>query len=71
MRSYHPSTSGAYSLSENYVYTVEAMRQALGRLDEDGVLVVTRWLQDPPASRCVRQPFWLPRWSKRECRCPG
>jgi hypothetical protein len=47
--SYHPLASGAYSLSENYVYTVEAMRQALGRLEEDGVLVVTRWLQDPPS----------------------
>jgi hypothetical protein len=47
--SYHPLASGAYSLSENYMYTVEAMRQALEHLEDDGLLVVTRWLQDPPS----------------------
>ncbi len=47
--SYHPLTSGTYSLTENYLYTVEAFARALARLDEEGVLVVTRWLQDPPS----------------------
>ncbi len=50
---HRPVTSGAYSLTENYVYTVEAFRDYLGVLDEEGLLVVTRWLQAPP-SECLR-----------------
>jgi hypothetical protein len=46
--SFHPVTSGAYSLSEDYRYTVEALSDALNRLQPDGVLVITRWLQTPP-----------------------
>lgn len=46
--SYRPVTSGAYSLSENYAYTSEAFADALARLDDDGLLVVTRWVQMPP-----------------------
>jgi len=42
-------TSGAYSLAEDYRYTVEAFSDYLARLDEDGLLVVTRWLQVPPS----------------------
>jgi hypothetical protein len=41
--------SGAYSLSENYAYTVEAFVDLVSRLGEDGLLVVTRWLQVPPS----------------------
>ncbi len=47
--SYHPIRSGAYSLAEDYRYTVEAFRDALERLTPDGLLVVTRWLQMPPS----------------------
>ncbi|MBA4379524.1 MAG: hypothetical protein C0393_02360 [Anaerolinea sp.] len=47
--SYHPVRSGAYSLAEDYRYTVEAFTDALERLNSDGLLVVTRWLQDPPS----------------------
>jgi SAM-dependent methyltransferase len=47
--SYHPVNSGAYSLSEDYGYTVEAFQDALGMLKPGGVLVVTRWLQTPPS----------------------
>lgn len=50
---YHPVRSGAYSLAEDYRYTVEAFDDALARLEPDGLLVVTRWLQDPP-SECLR-----------------
>lgn len=50
---HHPVTSGAYSLGENYVYTVEAFGDYLRALDDDGVLVVSRWLQTPP-SECGR-----------------
>ncbi len=46
---YRPVRSGAYSLAEDYRYTVEAFTHALGRLKDNGVLVVTRWLQTPPS----------------------
>lgn len=46
--SFHPVTSGAYSLSEDYRYTVEALGDYLHRLSPDGLLVLTRWLQTPP-----------------------
>jgi len=46
-------TSGAYSLAEDYRYTVQAFADYLARLEEDGLLVVTRWLQVPP-SEAVR-----------------
>ncbi len=42
-------TSGAYSLAEDYCHTVEAFADYLARLDEGGLLVVTRWLQVPPS----------------------
>ena len=35
--------AGAFSLSENGLYTVEAWRLFLSRLDDDGVLTVSRW----------------------------
>ena len=47
--SYHPIRSGAYSLAEDYRYTVEAFTDALERLTPEGLLVVTRWLQMPPS----------------------
>jgi hypothetical protein len=47
--SYHPVRSGAYSLAEDYRYTVEAFQDALARLAPEGLLSVTRWLQDPPS----------------------
>ncbi|MFH2113033.1 MAG: hypothetical protein ABIJ86_00835, partial [Spirochaetota bacterium] len=47
--SYHPVRSGAYSLAEDYRYTVEAFQDALTRLSPNGLLSVTRWLQDPPS----------------------
>jgi hypothetical protein len=46
---YRPVTSGAYSLIEDYDLTVEAFGDDLARLKEDGLLVVTRWLQLPPS----------------------
>ncbi|MDY6875460.1 MAG: hypothetical protein SWK90_04550 [Chloroflexota bacterium] len=42
-------TSGAYSLAEDYRYTVQAFADYLARLDEGGLVVVTRWLQVPPS----------------------
>jgi hypothetical protein len=46
---YHPVTSGAFSLTEDYLLTVQAFSDAYASLDEDGLLVVTRWLQTPPS----------------------
>ena len=46
---HRPVTSGAYSLTENYLYTVEAFGDYLGALDEDGLLMVNRWQQTPPS----------------------
>jgi spermidine synthase len=36
-------SSGAYVLSENYLYTVEAMKDYLQRLSPDGTLCLVRW----------------------------
>ncbi len=44
-----PVTSGAYSLGEDYRYTVQAFVDYMSRLDEGGILVVSRWLQTPPS----------------------
>jgi len=46
---YRPITSGAYSLSENYTYTVEGFADCLAHLNEGGLLAVPRWLQLPPS----------------------
>lgn len=42
------SVSGAYSLAEGYLYTVEAFRDYLARLSPTGTLNLTRWLVWPP-----------------------
>ncbi len=47
--SFHPVRSGAYSLSEDYRYTVEAFQDYLERLNPAGILVFTRWIQSPPS----------------------
>lgn len=47
--SFHPVRSGAYTLAEDYRYTVESFQDALTHLSPGGLLVATRWLQDPPS----------------------
>jgi len=47
--SYHPVQSGAYTLAEDYRYTVESFDDVLAHLNSDGLLVATRWLQNPPS----------------------
>jgi spermidine synthase len=42
------TAAGAFALSENNLYTVEAFSEYLDRLSPDGVLSMTRWRQDPP-----------------------
>ncbi len=46
---FRPVTSGAFSLSEEYSMTVEGYQDMYGILDREGILVVTRWLQNPPS----------------------
>lgn len=42
------SSSGAYSLTEGYLYTVEAFTEYFRRLGAEGVLAITRWGGEPP-----------------------
>jgi len=46
--SFGAASAGLYGLSENYLYTVEALQTFLSRLSPDGMLAVTRWLTLPP-----------------------
>jgi hypothetical protein len=42
------TAAGAYTLSENTLYTVEAMTDYLGHLADDGLISISRFLFDPP-----------------------
>lgn len=42
------ASAGVHSLSENHVYTVEALREYHNHLRPGGLLAVTRWLKLPP-----------------------
>ena len=46
---HRPVTSGAYTLTEDYTYTIGAFDDYLDVLEEDGFLFVSRWLQWPPS----------------------
>jgi len=46
--SFSTASAGLYGLSENYLYTVEALQAYLSRLTPGGALAVTRWLTLPP-----------------------
>lgn len=42
------TSAGAFSLSESYLYTVEAFREYLRHLNRDGIVAITRWLSVKP-----------------------
>ena len=42
------SAAGAYALTENFLYTKEAMRDYLGVLKDGGLISIRRWLFNPP-----------------------
>jgi MFS family permease len=42
------STAGAYALTENNLYTVEAFAEHLKHLTPDGVIAFSRWFPSPP-----------------------
>jgi spermidine synthase len=46
--SFGTASAGLYGLSENYLYTVEALQAYLNRLTPGGMLAITRWLTLPP-----------------------
>lgn len=46
--SFLPSSSGLYGLSENNLYTVEAIQSYLDHLTPEGYLSITRWIKNPP-----------------------
>ena len=46
---YHPVSSGAFTLTEDYTLTTEAFEAYLKLLETDGLFVVHRWLQEPPS----------------------
>jgi len=46
--SFSASSAGLYALSENYLYTVEALGVMLDALRPGGILAVTRWIKLPP-----------------------
>ena len=46
--SFSASSAGLYALSENYLYTVEAVQDDLRHLRSGGLLAFTRWVTLPP-----------------------
>ncbi len=46
--SFSASSAGLYALSENYLYTIEALHDDLRHLREGGLLAITRWVTLPP-----------------------
>jgi spermidine synthase len=46
--SFSASSAGLHALSENYLYTVEALQDALAHLEPGGLLAITRWVSLPP-----------------------
>jgi len=46
---FHPVSSGAYSLNENYLYTTDSFANLLNILKKGGILAITRWVQFPPS----------------------
>ena len=46
--SFATAAAGVYGLNENYLYTLEALQQAIKRLDNQGYIALTRWIKLPP-----------------------
>ncbi len=44
---YNTAASGVYALNESYLYTIESIRQILDRLNETGLLSISRWVVTP------------------------
>lgn len=46
--SFATSSAGLYALNESYLYTVEALRTFYQRLNPNGYLAISRWINLPP-----------------------
>ena len=46
--SFSSAAGGVHGLNENFIYTVEALQQALSRLEANGIIALTRWIKLPP-----------------------
>jgi len=46
--SFSASAAGLYALNESHLYTIESIEQCLARLNETGVLSITRLIKMPP-----------------------
>jgi spermidine synthase/MFS family permease len=46
--SFNASATGLFSLSEDYLYTIEAFKLYLQHLELDGYLLINRWIKVPP-----------------------
>jgi spermidine synthase len=52
--SFATAAAGTHSLSESYIYTIEAFEQYLDHLRPGGYLAITRWLKLPPRVRAAK-----------------
>ena len=46
--SFAAAGSGVQALNESYLYTVEALSEYIGDLEDGGLLAITRWIKSPP-----------------------
>jgi spermidine synthase len=46
--SFSASSAGVHALHENYLYTIEALKQYYSHLTPQGILSITRWVKFPP-----------------------
>lgn len=44
---YNTAASGVYALNESYLYTIESIKEMLGRLNSTGILSISRWVVTP------------------------
>ena len=51
------TAAGAFALSENSLYTVEAFREYFEHLKPDGMIAVTRWEFQQPGKLCESSPL--------------
>jgi predicted membrane-bound spermidine synthase len=57
--------AGAYVLSENYLYTVEAFADMFNRLEPEGILAFYRWLFSPPRETLRLSALACEAWARR------
>ena len=46
--SFATAAAGVHGLNENFLYTIEALQQAIKRLENQGYIALTRWIKLPP-----------------------